>query len=115
VFIYFIGVTTPYRILFSYRGDSGSRHIDNYNDLVSRLNESFPYPRYLVTAMLNSDPYITAEAQVTIITYIMTYVAVIFTFKFVMIILYRVCDWHSFIISGPHARSQRETGLRGPD
>ena len=56
--------SSPYVILFSYRGNKGSRHIANSNWLVNRLKSSFPLPSYILRTMNNGVLSNTAEMQI---------------------------------------------------
>ena len=57
------GASSPFVILFSYRGNKGSRHIVNSNWLVNTLISSFSLPSYILRTMNNGDLSNTAEMQ----------------------------------------------------
>ena len=57
------GVSSPFVILFSYRGNKGSRHIANSYQLMNRLESSFPLPSYILRTMNNGALTNTAEMQ----------------------------------------------------
>ena len=55
--------SSPCTILFSHRGNKGSRHIANSNWLVNTLKSSFPPPSYMLRTMNNGALSNTAEMQ----------------------------------------------------
>eukprot|EP01038_Epipyxis_sp_PR26KG_P010940 gene10940-14689_t len=53
----------PYRILFSYRGPVASRHIENIQEFINKLNDNFISPTYIIRLLNNSNPYLDFQTQ----------------------------------------------------
>lgn len=55
---------TPFTILFSYRGPSGTRHFANNDEFISILSKSFSSPEFNLKCVNNSDSRVLAEDQI---------------------------------------------------